>query len=127
MDAGDLTQHPISKVLDVIAAGAIAGTFVGWIPILLGTFATVLSIVWFAIQIYESRTFIYWKNNQLMKRKAKKIARLKAKEKILAAQILAIETVRSAKVEAREKVAQAKTEATLDLVHDVTKDTIKRL
>ena len=119
----DPLSNPINKTMDVIAAGGIVGTLMGYLPAI----ASILSIIWFGIQIYESRTFVHWKNNWLMKRKAKKIARLKAREKILAAQILAIETVRAARVEAREKVATAKTEATLDVVHDVTEDAIKHL
>ena len=116
-------SNPINKAMDVVAAGSIVGSIMGYLPAI----ASILSIIWFGIQIYESRTFTHWKNNWLMKRKAKKIARLKAKEKVLAAEILAIETVRSARVEAREKVATAKVEATLDVVHDDTEDTISRL
>ncbi len=119
----DASSHPLARALDALAVGSIVGTIMGWLPII----SVVLSCIWFTIQIYESRTFTHWKNDWQMRRKAKKIARLKAKEKVLSAQILAIETVRAAKVEAREKVAVAKTEATLDVVHDVTKDTINRL
>jgi len=117
------TTSSFTKGIDVIAVGSIVGTIVGWLP----TIAAVLSIIWFCIQISESHTFVHWKNNWLMRRKAAKIARLRAKEKILSAQIAAIETVRSAKVEAREKVATAKAEATLDVIHDTTSDVISRL
>lgn len=119
----DAINHPVARAVDVLAAGSIIGTIVGWLPAI----ASVLSILWFCIQIYESRTFIHAKNNWLMRRKAKKIAKLKAREKILAAQIQAIETVRSAKVEAREKVAAAKTEAILDVIHGSTEATIEHL
>lgn len=114
----DAITNPLNKTVDVIAAGGIVGTLFGYLPAI----ASVLSIIWFGIQIYESRTFTHWKNNWIMKHKAKKIARLKAKEKVLAAQILAIETVRAAKVEASLQETEAKTEATLDVVHDVTED-----
>lgn len=119
----DPTYHPIAKIIDAMAALSIVGTIAGWLP----TIATVFSTVWFGIKIYESQTFRHWNNNRIMRSKARKIARLKAKEKILAAQILAMETVRSARVEAKEKIATAKTEATLDVVHDTVDEAISRL
>jgi hypothetical protein len=119
----DMASHPVARALDVLAAGSIIGSIMGYLPAI----ASILSIVWFCIQIYESRTFTHAKNNWLMRRKAKKIAKLKAKEKVLAAQIEAIETVRSAKVVAREKVVTAKAEAALDVIHGTTEATIDHL
>ena len=113
----------VTKTIDVLAASSIVGTIFGYLP----SIAAILSIIWFCIQIYESRTFNHWKNDFLMRRKAKMISRLRAKEKILAAQIAAIETIRSAKVEAREKVEVAKVEAVLDIVHDNTDNNVSRL
>lgn len=49
----DATNHPIAKAIDALAVGGIVGTIMGWLP----TFATILSIIWFGIQIYESNTF----------------------------------------------------------------------
>lgn len=40
-------------VADVGAAGAVIGTLVGYLP----TIAAVLAIVWYCIQIWESKTF----------------------------------------------------------------------
>lgn len=49
----DATNHPVAKAIDAIAVGSIVGTIMGWLP----TAATILSIIWFGIQIYESKTF----------------------------------------------------------------------
>lgn len=49
----DATNHPVAKAIDVLAIGSIVGTIVGWLPAI----ASVLSIVWFCIQIYESTTY----------------------------------------------------------------------
>jgi len=49
----DATSHPVARAIDAIAVGSIIGTIVGWLPAI----ASVLSIIWFCIQIYESDTF----------------------------------------------------------------------
>lgn len=113
----------VTKTIDVLAASSIVGTIFGYLP----SIAAIISIIWFCIQIYESKTFTKLKSDYLLNRKAKKIAKLRAKEKILAAQIAAIETVRLAKVEAQEKIASAKVEAILDIVHNNTDDNVSRL
>jgi hypothetical protein len=53
-----------------------------------------------------------------MSKKAKRILALRAKEKIIIAELEALELVRAAKIEAREKIAVAQAEASLNTVHD---------
>lgn len=49
---GDPSQHPIRIGLDMLAAGAVFGTIVSWLP----PISAALGIIWFLIQIWESRT-----------------------------------------------------------------------
>lgn len=90
-----------------LSSAAIVGTLVGWFPVV----AALAAFIWYIIQIYESRTFQHWYANMQMKRRARKLARLQAKERIVLAKIEAIEKVRVASVEARELVATAKVDA----------------
>jgi hypothetical protein len=55
--------------IDGVAAGGVVGSFLSLLP----PIAAVLSIVWFSIQIYESKTFQGW----LRARRARRIARLR--------------------------------------------------
>lgn len=102
-----VAQTPAAITGDIIGAGAIIAAILGYItPI-----AAVVALVWYLIQIWESRTIQHWRENRRMVRKAKKIARLKAKEKVIVAQLDALERLRQARVDARDKVETAKVEA----------------
>ena len=105
--------HPISKIGDTISAGAIVATFFGYLPYI----AAIAGFIWYCIQIWESRTIQHWWRNFQMKRKAKKIARLRAREKVIIAELDALNVVRAARVEAREKVETAKVEAAKEAAH----------
>lgn len=54
-----LPLHPVKAAVDAGAAGAIVATLVGWLPAI----AAALAIVWYLVQIAESKTgqrFIAW-------------------------------------------------------------------
>lgn len=51
------TTNPAVHAIDAGAAGLIMGTFVGWLP----GIAAFLAVVWYLIQIWESRTFTNWR------------------------------------------------------------------
>jgi hypothetical protein len=102
-----LTGHSISLA-------AIFGTLFGWFP----PVAAAAAFIWYSIQIYESKTFQHWHRNRMMMRRARKLAKLRAREKMVIAEIEAIEKVRSARVEAREIVATAQAEGAKAVVHD---------
>lgn len=108
--------HPLAWAADVVSAGAIVGTIAGYLPFV----AALAGLIWYVIQIWESRTIQHWWRNRQMVRKAKRIAKLKAKERIIVAQLEAMETVRQAKVDARDKVETAKVEAAKALIRDQT-------
>ena len=64
----DPTRHPLLVLSDLAAVGTVAATIVGWLPSIAG----LLSVVWFCIQIYESRSFQGW----LSRSKDRRISRL---------------------------------------------------
>jgi len=90
-----------------LSGTAILGSLVGLFP----PVAAAAAFVWYVIQVYESRTFQHWFRNRQMVHRAKKLARLRAKEKIVLAKIEAIEKVRIANREARDLVETAKSDA----------------
>lgn len=107
LDLSHITGH-------VISFFALAGSLAGILPALAG----LVAMVWYAIQVYESQTVRHWLANRSMSKKAKRILTLRAKEKIIIAELEALELVRAAKIEAREKIAVAHAEASLNTVHD---------
>ena len=107
---------PVNIIGDVISAGAILGTILGDLPYV----AAFAGMIWYTIQIWESRTVQHWWRTRQMIRKAKKITKLRAKEKVIVAQLEALELIRHAKVDARTKVETAKVEAAKLEAHEAT-------
>jgi hypothetical protein len=106
--ARPMEEFDISNTLGHLVAGsAVLTTVAGILP----PAVALVALVWYVIQIYESRTFQHWFRNRQMKSQAKRLARLRAREKVTLAKIEALETVRAAKAEAREKVKVAGAEA----------------
>jgi len=114
IDAIGPIAHPASLI-------SVAGAFVGILPPL----AALVGIAWYVILIYESRTFQHWNRNRQMKRKARKVAHLRAQEKIILAELDALEIVRVARVDAHEKIASATAQAAKDEVREATQANIK--
>lgn len=65
VDAGN---SAITKAGDAISAGAIVGAFLGWLP----SVAAFVAIMWYFIQIYESKTFQTWVRRRRMKKRKKR-------------------------------------------------------
>lgn len=90
----------------VVSTLAIIGTFIGWLPYI----AAFAAFVWYVIQIFESRTIQQWHAKKVLIRRTRKIAKLRAREKVIAAQLEALLKVEAAKREAKilvETVAAA--------------------
>src|ERR1700687_3394194 len=104
-------MQQIAPVGHTTSIAAFIAAILNWLPPVLASIGAIFGIVWYTIVIYESRTFQHWKRNRQMKKRAKKLAKLRAKERIVLAEIDAIEKVRSARVEAREIVEHAKVDA----------------
>lgn len=83
MASEDLAQHPIRLALDLVAGGTVVGSMVGALPALAG----VLSIVWFLIQIYESKTYQRFVIEWARRRKVRRLRRLRALSSKLGVQI----------------------------------------
>lgn len=86
---------------------AIIGTMAGWLPYI----AAVAALVWYIIQIWESQTIQNWHNSRVAVRRVRQIAKLKAKEKLIAATLEALHVVHAAQSVASDIVATAAVEA----------------
>lgn len=119
---------PIEGYAPAGHAAAIVGVLASWAGILsplLTALATIFTIAWMAICVWESATcrswrdgLRHWKNNAIMKHRARKLARLKARELKTQAAILAQEKLSQARVEARGVVATAAADAARVVAHE---------
>lgn len=91
----------------VVAFFAMLGSLLGFFPVV----AAMAAAVWYMIQIYESDTSQKWISNRRMVRKGRRIAKLRAEQKVLLAELEALEVVREARTVAATKVAKALNEA----------------
>lgn len=94
-----------------ILAGGIIATVWGVLPTVIGALAGFVGLIYYSIVIWESRTIQHWWQNRRMIYRAKKILRLKAQAKVVAAELEAMERVRTAKRVARETLEDAQLEA----------------
>lgn len=90
--------------VDWAVAAAVGATFLQWLPPL----SAILGLIWFAIQIWESRTVRHAIANWRQKRQAMRLRKLRAQQKIIVARLAAADMVRAAKAQAVEKVEHAK-------------------
>ncbi len=109
------TVDPGVAAAHLVSIGAMIAAFVGWLPALLA----LIPAFYYVILIWESSTVQHYLRNRRMRRKAKRVAKLRAQAKVVQAQLDAEDIVRSARTEAREKVAHAAVEAKKQ-VHDET-------
>jgi hypothetical protein len=101
----------------VASIGALIASFIGWLPAIVA----LIPAIYYLILIWESSTVQHYIRNLRMRRKARRIARLKAKAKVVQAELEAEEVVRVARVEAREKVKVAAHEAAQLVVEESLK------
>lgn len=102
-------------------------TWLGAVAGLLPVFAAFIAAVWYMIQIYESETCQHWLERRRMLRKARLIAKLRAKQKVVLAELEALELVREARSVAQEKVKRASHEAAVDATHHDTHEQAAKL
>jgi hypothetical protein len=89
------------------SVSAIISAVLGWLPTGIGIIGASLAMVWYLIQIYESRTFGAW----VMARRLKRRARLDAKKTIAEALTQSQVVLSKARLEANEKLRVVQTEA----------------
>lgn len=89
MSAGppDGSDHLIRVGLDFAAAGAVAASFLQWLP----PISAILGIIWFLIQIFESRTVRHFLERWRANRKAKRLHRLRIKEAAIRSAIASLD------------------------------------
>lgn len=94
-----------------------------WVGALLGMFPAIAgfaALVWYTIQIYESATIQKYMEARRTRIKTKRVARLRAEQRVLVAELEALEVVREARVVAEDKVAKATHEAATQLAVDAS-------
>jgi hypothetical protein len=90
---------------------SIVVSLLGLLPYIGIAASGVVGFIFYTIQIYESKTYQQWRHDRTIKKQARRLAKLRAEEKLILARIDAIETVRVAKVEAAEMMEREKVEA----------------
>lgn len=115
-----LTGAPMENQFDVshivghsISVVAILLSFAGILPAI----ASLAAVIWYGIQIYESETVQTRIDRWKKKRKARLIAKIRAKQKVLLAELEALEVIQTARAAASETVARATTEAAKELAN----------
>lgn len=111
----------MSWVGHALGVGSIGATLAGVAP----PVAAFVAFTFYMIQIWESQTVQNYVRNWRTLQKTRKIARLKAKQKVVTAKLDALEVVRAARVEAKELVATAAVEAEKLKVAEDTKHQVE--
>lgn len=121
MRTGVMMDTPVTQWIGhSLSLGVIVATLAQFLP----AFAAAAAAIWYAVQIYESDTCQHWLEKRRMKHKARKIASLRAQQKVLLAELEALEIVREARVVAADKVASAAHEAATTLTQANTHEKI---
>lgn len=66
-----MTFEDMTPAVHAVATGSILGAVLGWLP----PIASVLALIWYSIEIYESKTFqraiTNWRSRKIVKLKAR--------------------------------------------------------
>ncbi len=114
MSLGNPMQHPIQAGVDLGIFGIIVASLMSVVP----PIAAILGLLYYAIQVYESKTVQHWLLDRRQKHAARRLRKLEARRKVIVAEIEAAELVRSASAAAMEQVAVAKAEALKTVVEN---------
>lgn len=87
-------------------ATTLAGMF-GYLPLIITCIAGVFAACAYAVTIWESVTIQQAWSRWAFNRRAKKIAKLRSRQAILAAKLTALETVKTAQVAAKNMISDA--------------------
>lgn len=54
-------NHPATKAADALAMSSVVANVLGWLPTTLTVISTLITIIYFSLQIYESNTVKGWR------------------------------------------------------------------
>lgn len=77
----------ISGLVNTVSAVTILGTIAGFIPPL----AALIAMIWYIIQISESKTIQKWKLDRQVKHSKRRLAKLRAQEAMIKSELAALE------------------------------------
>jgi dipeptide/tripeptide permease len=129
MSIADVAASPqlTSGTLATTLVGTYLGHAVGYLPGFVAVVGGMLAIVWYSVMLWESKTVQDWHAKSSARRKMKKIANLKAQEKIITAQLAALEVRRVAREDAADKVQAATADAALVITRGETAQSVEEL
>lgn len=87
--SGPDRSQPFHLGVDVVAGSTLLASVMSWLPTAVAVIGGLLSIVWFIIQINESRTYQDFLSRRRERKRVRRLRRLKAKQKRIEAKILA--------------------------------------
>lgn len=117
----DPSVHVTGPVTQAVAA--VASTVPSWsaafpqyLPWAIGVVIGVPGFLFYCVGLWESATVQNAVARWRTKHKAKRIARLRAREKVIQAELAAVDAIHSATIEAKKVVEAARVEAQHDIV-----------
>jgi hypothetical protein len=116
-----MTQDPTPQLwfgINVASGSALLAALFSWLPTAIGMVGGVLLIVRLFIEIKESVTYRTFMADRRERIRVRKLRKLRARQKIIEAKIIAADRVKKAVVEAAQIVESAKTDAALTKVQD---------
>lgn len=112
-----MIPEQVVPTVHVASVAALLAAYLGWVAPVAAGLGAVLVVVFYCITLWEMRTVQHWRADFIMRRRSKKLAKLRASEKLVIAKIQALEKFRAGKVEAREMIADAAADAAQLIVH----------
>ena len=107
------TTNQVKVAGDIVAGLTLGASIMSWLPTAVSVIGGTLGIIWFIVQLWESRTISGIVDAWTERRRLRRVRYLQAKQKVILAKLTAAETVRASKVKADEIVQSAKAEATI--------------
>ena len=104
---------PVRMSIDAVAGSTLVAAFFSWLPTTVAVIGGILSIIWFALNIADHATVKAWFERRAERIRTKKLTRLRAKQKIIEAELVAAEHVRGARAAAEDLVEHAKAAAAI--------------
>ena len=107
------SSEPLTNVIigPSLLGSTLAITILGYLPTVIGSGVALVALIFYMIQIRESKSYVSWQGAKAIKKHAKELAKLKAKEKVVIAKIEAIEKVRDEWLAAKELLEREREKA----------------